>query len=44
MSRRALKGSEKVLGIDYPNTLINVNNLAYLLHYYHRYKEALKLY
>jgi len=29
--RRALEGSEKVLGVDHPNTLITVNSLGNLL-------------
>ena len=31
MTRRASAGREKVLGVDYPNTLMSVNGLALLL-------------
>jgi len=44
MNRRALEGREKALGKDHPDTLTSVYCLAHLLHYQHRYQEALALY
>lgn len=44
MHRRALKGMEKLLGFEHPNTLVNVNNLAVVLRSQRKYKEAEKLY
>jgi hypothetical protein len=43
MNRRALKGREKALEIEYLNTLINVNNLASMLQYRGKYKDAEKM-
>jgi hypothetical protein len=34
MNRRALEGSEKVLGMEHPSTLISVSNLAGVLRTY----------
>src|SRR2546423_4266025 len=44
MNRRALAGSEKVLGVEHPDTLTTVYCLAYLLHSQQRYEQALILY
>ena len=43
MTRRALKGREKVLGSDHPSTLISVHNLASVLQDQGRYDEAEKM-
>jgi tetratricopeptide (TPR) repeat protein len=40
MSRRALEGGEKVLGVEHPNTLTSVNNLAIVLRDQGKYKAA----
>ena len=44
MQRRALVGTEKVLGIEDPGTLISVNNLAVVLEKQRKYKEAEEMY
>jgi len=44
MNRRALAGHEKVLGADYPDTLISIYCLADLLSNTQRFSEALSLY
>ena len=44
MNRRALKGYEKVLGVQHPNTLASVSNLASVLHIQQRYNDASVLY
>ena len=40
MSRRALAGSEKVLGMDHPDTLTSVSNLAMVPQDQGKYDEA----
>jgi guanine nucleotide-binding protein subunit alpha len=40
MHRRALAGKEKVLGVDHPDTLTSVNNLAVVLRNQGKYGEA----
>lgn len=40
MNRRALAGREKVLGVDHPDTSTSVNNLALVLLYQGKYKQA----
>ena len=40
MTRRALAGREEKVGVDHPNTLGSVYNLAYLLPLLERYDEA----
>lgn len=40
MNRRALEGREKVLGLEHPNTLTSVKNLADVLRYQGKYEEA----
>ena len=44
MNRRALDGSEKVLGVEHPDTLASVQNLAYLFYHQQRYHDASNLY
>ena len=44
LCRRALKGSETVLGVNHPDTLIIVDNLACLFHTQKRYDDASVLY
>ncbi len=44
MNRRALEGREKVLGVEHPDTLTSVYNLAYLFHHQQRYNDASVLY
>ena len=43
MHRRALKGKEKVLGIEHPNTLNTVNNLAMIFQDQGKYEAAEKM-
>ena len=43
MNRRALKGCEKVLGIEHPNTLYNVDYLAAIFRHQGKYKAAEKM-
>jgi len=43
MGRRALKGSEKVLGVEHPDTLTSVSNLALVLQNQGKYKAAEEL-
>jgi tetratricopeptide (TPR) repeat protein len=40
MSQRALKGREKVLGVEHPDTLASVNNLAVVFRYQGKYEAA----
>ncbi|PWW77303.1 hypothetical protein C7212DRAFT_185931 [Tuber magnatum] len=40
MNRRALEGKEKILGLDHPETLTSVNNLALVLQYQGKYDES----
>jgi tetratricopeptide (TPR) repeat protein len=40
MLRRALKGTEKVLGVDHPETLTALTNLALMLRDQGKYEEA----
>ena len=40
MNRRALKGSEKVLGVEHPSTLTDVDNLTLMLRYQRKYEAA----
>ena len=40
ISRRALEGTEKVLGVEHPRTLISVNNLASVLQEQEKYETA----
>ena len=40
LSRRALEGRERVLGVDHPKTLISVNNLGSLLQAQGKLEEA----
>jgi Tfp pilus assembly protein PilF len=40
MHRRALKGREKVLGLEHPDTLASVNNLGVVLERQDKYEEA----
>ena len=44
MNRRALEGYEKVLGVEHPDTLASVSNLASVLHTQQRYNDASVLY
>jgi hypothetical protein len=44
MNRLALTGSEKVLGLEHPDTLTRVDNLAYLLHSQQQFQQASVLY
>jgi hypothetical protein len=44
MKRRALEGSEKVLGREHPDTLTSVYNLAFLFHRRQHYSTAVGLY
>ncbi|OCK88791.1 uncharacterized protein K441DRAFT_587010 [Cenococcum geophilum 1.58] len=44
MNRRALEGTEKVLGKEHPNTLTSVYRLAHLFQERGQYKDALSLY
>jgi hypothetical protein len=44
MHRRALEGSEKVLGREHPNTLTSVYHLAFLFHRRQHYSTAVGLY
>jgi hypothetical protein len=40
MNLRALTGSEKVLGLEHPDTLTGVDNLAHLLHSQQQFQQA----
>jgi Flp pilus assembly protein TadD len=40
MQRQALEGREKVLGIEHPDTLTNLNELGIVLNDQGRYEEA----
>jgi hypothetical protein len=40
MNRRALAGREKVLGVEHPDTLTSVSNLALVLRYQGKYETA----
>ena len=40
MHRRALKGYEKILGLEHPDTLISVDNLRLMLSSQGKYEEA----
>ena len=42
-NRRALKGSEKVLGVNHPDTLTSVGNLASVLQHQGKYDEAARM-
>ena len=44
MNRRALEGREKVLGVEHPETLTSVDNLASVLRDQQRYNDASILY
>jgi hypothetical protein len=44
MYRRSLTGREKVLGMEHPNALASVYNLAYLLHSQRQLQQASVLY
>jgi tetratricopeptide (TPR) repeat protein len=44
MNRRALEGSERELGVNHPDTLTSVYNLAFLLASLQRYEPAAELY
>ncbi|KAF2464668.1 uncharacterized protein BDR25DRAFT_171137, partial [Lindgomyces ingoldianus] len=44
MHRETLALRKKVLGKDYPDTLTSVYCLAYTLHQWEQYEEALSLY
>jgi hypothetical protein len=38
MDQRALVGNKKVLGVDHPDTLMSVSNLALVLKYQGKYE------
>jgi tetratricopeptide (TPR) repeat protein len=40
INQRALTRREKALGVDHPDTLISVNNLALALRYQGKYEQA----
>jgi tetratricopeptide (TPR) repeat protein len=40
MYRRALEGSEKALGLEHPDTLTSISNLALVLERQGKYEEA----
>ena len=43
MHQRALKGREKVLGLEYPDMLVSIANLAFMLKSQSRNEEAISL-
>jgi tetratricopeptide (TPR) repeat protein len=44
LHREALKRREKILGMDHPDTLTSVYNLAFVLHQMKRYDDSSELY